>query len=222
MPDDPHRQAAQELASQYLNRGDAIAWFDALYRQAKGQTAAIPWANLRPNPALARWLKTAQVPAKRALVIGCGLGDDAELLASQGYSVTAFDIAPEAIRWARQRFPNSKVDYRAADALHPPAEWTHQFDLVVEIYTLQALPEPLRMQAIPTIAATVAPNGQLFLYCRARDESDPPGQIPWPLTAREVRDFENHGLACQSFEDFLDNENPPIRRFQAIFHRPLS
>jgi SAM-dependent methyltransferase len=219
MNDDQHRLAARELAATYLQRGDAVGWFDALYRSAQGQTAAIPWANLRPNPYLAKWLKNSSIVPKRALVIGCGLGDDAELVASIGWSVVAFDISPEAVRWARDRFPQSKVDYRVADALKMPSEWHHQFDLVVEIFTLQALPQPLRMQAMPMIAGAVAPGGHLFLFARAREETDPPGQMPWPVTAREVREFEKQGLDCQSFDDFLDDENPPVRRFQVIFRR---
>jgi SAM-dependent methyltransferase len=220
MTEDPNRQVANDLATSYLQRGDATGWFDALYREAKGQTSAIPWANLRPNARLAAWAKSRSTSGKRALVVGCGLGDDAELLSSLGFSVSAFDIAPEAIRWARERFPRTKVDFQVADALNPPASWHHQFDLVVEIYTLQALPEPLRAKLFPSIAGTVAPGGQLFVYARARNESDPVGQgPPWRLTKSEILQFEKHGLVCQSFDDFLDDETPPVPRFQVIFRR---
>jgi SAM-dependent methyltransferase len=223
MPEDPNRQAANDVATSYLQRGDATGWFDALYRQAAGRTTAIPWANLRPNARLAAWAKPT-TSGKCALVVGCGLGDDAELLSSLGFSVTAFDIAPEAIRWARQRFPQSKIDYQVADAINPPAEWHHRFDLVVEIYTLQALPEPLRAKLFPSIAGTVAPAGQLFVYARARNESDPVGEgPPWRLTKPEILQFEKHGLVSQSFDDLLDDETPPVRRFQAVFGRnPLA
>jgi SAM-dependent methyltransferase len=220
MPDDPNRQAANDLVASYLQRGDSTGWFDALYRQANGQTAAIPWANLRPNPSLADGAKLIPAQGKRALVVGCGLGDDAELLSSLGFGVTAFDISPEAIRWARQRFQHTRVDYKVADAVNLPPEWSHRFDLVVEIFTLQALPESLRVRLFPTIAGTVAPGGQLFVYARARDESDVPGEgPPWRLTKPEILTFEKHGLACESFNDFLDDENPPVRRFQAVFRR---
>ena len=48
------------------------------------------------NPNLSEWTDFRKVKAhgKRALVVGCGLGDDAEYLAEQGFSVTAFDISP--------------------------------------------------------------------------------------------------------------------------------
>src|SRR5687768_18331759 len=111
MSNDSHRAAARELANLYVQQGDPTGWFDMLYRRAEGQAAVIPWADLRPNPHLVEWLSAAALapppPARRALVIRCGLGDDAERLASRGWSVVAFDISAAAIRWARERFPQS-------------------------------------------------------------------------------------------------------------------
>jgi protein-L-isoaspartate O-methyltransferase len=44
---------------------------------------------------------------KRALVVGCGLGYDAEFLARLGYAVTGFDVAPTAIERAVRENPGS-------------------------------------------------------------------------------------------------------------------
>ena len=221
MTPEDKRSAVRELASEYQKRGDALGWFDALYRQAAGKPDEIPWAELRPNPYLVQWLDNAALTPRNALVIGCGLGDDAELLSSRGWTTTAFDISPEAIRWARRRFPQSKTNDQVASVLDPPPDWRRKFDLIVEIFTLQAMPRPLHLQAIPKIADLLAPGGRLFVFARAREESDPPGTMPWPLTENELRGFEKLGLSCKSFEDFLDAENPPVRRFRAIFSRAL-
>src|SRR5215217_6577590 len=129
MNGDPHRATARELAAVHLQRGDPLGWFQTLYCRAAGQAAVIPWADLQPNPHLVEWLSSAALAPRRALVVGCGLGDDAELLASLGWSVVAFDISAEAIRWARRRFPQSRVDYRAVDLFKAPSEWRRQFDL---------------------------------------------------------------------------------------------
>jgi SAM-dependent methyltransferase len=217
---DPHRATARELAARALAHGDPLSWFDALYQAAAGQPGVIPWADLRPNPHLVEWLRNAELPPRRALVIGCGLGDDAEFLASLGWSVVAFDISAEAIRWARQRFPESKVEYQVVDLFAAPTNWHHQFDLVVEVYTLQVLPPALRTRAIPLIADWVAPAGLLCLIARGRDESDPPGQMPWPLTRQEVRLFEDADLNCELFDDYMDPQEQTVRRFRAIFRRP--
>jgi 2-polyprenyl-3-methyl-5-hydroxy-6-metoxy-1,4-benzoquinol methylase len=77
-------------------------------------------ADLVPNPSLVSWLDEHEL-AGRALKVGAGLGDDAEELARRGLAVTAFDIAPTAVAWAKRRFPDSQVDYVVADVLAPPA-----------------------------------------------------------------------------------------------------
>ena len=112
------------------------------------------------------------------------------------------------------------MDYRTVDLFDAPGEWHHQFDLVVEAYTLQVLPPELRAQAVQVAAGWVSVGGLLCLIARGREESDPPGQMPWPLTELEVRAFENLGLGCESFEDYMDREEPAVRRFRAIFRRP--
>jgi hypothetical protein len=43
--------------------------------------------------------------------------------------------------------------------------------------------------------------------------------MPWPLTEREVRAFEQAGLDCESFQDYTDRDEPTVRRFRAIFRR---
>jgi SAM-dependent methyltransferase len=220
MNHNPHRATARELAAAHLQQGDPLGWFDALYRKADGQAAVIPWADLRPNPHFVEWLSSTTLSPRRALIIGCGLGDDAELLASLDWSVVAFDISAAAIRWARERFPQSKVDYCVVDLFDAPGNWRRQFDLVVEAYTLQVLPSALRAQAIPLIGEWVSVGGLLCVIARGRSESDPLGQMPWPLTEREVRSFATAGLECKNFEDYMDREEPAVRRFRALFSRP--
>jgi len=63
-------------------------------------------------------------------VVGCGLGDDAEALAQQGFQVTAFDISPTAIAWCEKRFPDSQVKYQVADLFALDPAWHHKFDFV--------------------------------------------------------------------------------------------
>jgi SAM-dependent methyltransferase len=209
----PDRSRARELAAQSHASGDPTAWFEQLYQEQEQGANVVPWADAGVNPNLPK----LEGAGKSALVIGCGFGNDAEQLAQWGFETTAFDISPSAVRAARKRFPESPVHYTTADVLAPPPNWTGKFDLVVEIYTLQVLPPDLRPQAMRSMAGFLKKGGKILLIARGRDETDPPGQMPWPLTRKELESFTAIGLREDSFEDFLDHETPPVRRFRGIY-----
>lgn len=178
---------------------DSQGDFEAMYQEAGSDLAAIPWANLEPRPALVEWLEGEEPGEGRAaLVVGCGYGDDAEELARRGWTVSAFDFSPTAIARARERFPQTAVDYRVADLFDLPAEWRGRFDLVVEIHTLQAIPIEVRASGPATIAAMVAPDGRLWVSILGRDERLPGGHRPWPLIPAELAGFEAAGLRWES------------------------
>jgi hypothetical protein len=60
--------------------------FEDLYAGVGDDLTEIPWAGLQPHPLLLSWLEEyPAVPGQRALVIACGLGDDAEELRRRGY-----------------------------------------------------------------------------------------------------------------------------------------
>ena len=107
----------------------------------------------------------------------------------------------------------------AADLLAAPEEWTAAFDLVLESNTLQVLPANLRPEAVAHIARFVAPGGTLLVIARGRDASDDPGAMPWPLTKEELAALGRLGLDEIRFEDFFDDEAPPVRRFRVEYHR---
>ena len=216
------RPRARALCHDSLARGDALGWFDKLYAEAAGDSAVIPWADLVPNPHLVDWhLRSGfDFSGKSCLKVGCGLGDDCEYLAQHGGTVTGFDISKTAIDWCHQRFPNSVVEYHAADLFTVPGSWSNRFEFVIESYTLQVLPAELRRRAIPKIAEFLAPGGTLLVVCRGREPGGPQGEMPWPLTREELSEFQSSaGLEVLSVEEFLDDEVPPVPRIRAAYRR---
>ena len=77
----------------------------------------------------------------------------------------------------------------------------------------------LRREAIRCIAEFLAPGGTLLVITRGREPADPEGKMPWPLTREEVYSFGDFGLKEVSFEDYIDKETPPVRRFRAVYRR---
>ena len=217
------RTRARKLCSEFAERGDHLGWFETLYQEARGDEAIVPWADMIPNPHLYEWHQRTgyDFRSKRCLKIGCGLGDDAEYLASAGGSVIAFDISPTAVAWCRRRFPTSGVTYVTTDLFAVPTAWRGAFDFVLESYTLQVFPADMRQRAMRCITEFVAPSGTLLLICRGREESESPGAMPWPLTRRELQSFTAFGLRECSFEDYGDAESPPVRRFRVQYDRAV-
>ena len=191
-----NRQRIQEMAHRAIDNHTPYAWFESLYQQANQQEDQIPWAKLKPHPLLASWLqKNPRVGASQtALVVGCGLGDDAEALANQGFTVTAFDVSETAIAWCKQRFPQSQVTYQVADVFAPPENWHQGFDMVFECYTIQALPLKVRSQTIEAIASLVTPGGKLLIITRLRATETEPDGPPWPLSWSELSHFQAIGF----------------------------
>ena len=213
---DPHSRALS-LAEEAHSRGDATGWLERLYSEAGQDPSHVPWADRETNPNLTDWLDRRATHGGRALVVGCGLGHDAEELARRGYDVTAFDVAPSAVDWARSLHPGSPVSYVVGDVCAPPKEWTQAFDLVVEIYTVQVLRDEPRREALMTLPGLVAPGGTLLLIARGREEDEPEGDLPWPLTKHELSPVAQL-LTTVEFEDYVDAEGR--RRFRVEWQRP--
>jgi SAM-dependent methyltransferase len=208
----------RRLSQEALAQGDPTGWFEKLYLQAGAGTAEVPWDSQRPGKLLAEWVRAGAVTAqgRTALVIGCGFGRDAEFLAGLGFTTTAFDISPTAVRTARERHPASAVEYGVADLLDPPPQWRGAFDLVLESNNVQALPQPLRGQAIAQVGPLVAPGGTLLVLAAAATGNDQNGP-PWPLSRAEIDSFGTGGLTAVSVDEVPDAGDPLISRWRAEF-----
>ncbi|MBI3208811.1 MAG: class I SAM-dependent methyltransferase [Candidatus Solibacter usitatus] len=211
------RDRMRQIAREHIARGDSLGWFEAVYREARSTADAPPWANRKPNVNLTAWLERNPNPQGTACVVGCGFGDDAAELARIGLNVTAFDISPTAIEVCTERFPHLSIHWEAHDLFSLPAAWENSFDFVFEANTLQVLPRVLRGGAFSAVINLVKPGGSLLVIARARDEQEPEGDTPWPLTRAELQSPD--GFRTIMLEDFLDDETPPVRRFRALYLR---
>ena len=214
---------SRRLAAESLAEDDPTGWFERLYVQARDGETTVPWDRGVPNRLLVEWTRARGVEGagRRALMVGSGLGDDAEHVAALGFDTVAFDVAATAIATARGRFPCSAVQYVIADLLDPPEEWTGAFELVVESINVQALPEHLHARAIANVARTVAPGGTLLVIAAAREEGEPvENPPPWPLTRAEVDAFAAGDLRMVRVEELRKAELPRARFWRAEYGRP--
>ena len=218
--------STQRLAATYAERGDPNGWFEEFYSRAEGDILKIYWADLKPNPLLLDWIRNHQsTDDMKAMVIGCGLGDDAEALSRYGYRVTAFDISPSAIEMCKQRYPDSNVTYDVADLFALPEKWIGGFKIVYECNTIQILKGPRRAKAIEAISGLVAPGGEVLVSCRSRDPGEGLDEFPVALEKDEIDGFKRSGLLQVNFLAYNDDQAPPVPHFFAVYKRsniPLS
>jgi hypothetical protein len=198
--------ADRVLARASLAEGDPTGWFERLYTAAGQGDAVLPWHRGKPNAELTTWAADHPGEGRRALVVGSALGDDAELLASAGWAVTAFDVAPTAVEGARTRFPESTVDYVVADLLKPPGEWLRAFELVVEIMNVQAMPRDFRPAALASLAGFLAPGGTGFVCEVAEENFDMATwqSPPWPFSRAEIESAAQDGVRLVRLETIRD------------------
>jgi len=216
--------ASRRFAHEALEKDDPTGWFERLYSAAEDGQAVVPWDRGSAHVLLTDWVETAQPDGtgKRALVVGAGTGWDAELIADLGYDTIAFDISPTAVETAKRAHPSSKAEYRTADLLNPPAEWHHAFDLVVEIYTVQALPIELQPAATKQVGEQVGFGGTLLVIAAARDDDVPDEEVegpPWPLTRAAIDAFAPDDLRLIQLERTPSPSDPTNFRWRAEFLR---
>lgn len=174
---------------------------------------------MEPHPKMVEWIAENPAVTGQALVVGCGLGDDAEWLSVAGFEVTAFDLSQSSIDWCRERFPQSSVKYCVGDLLEPADGWLEAYDLVVEIHILQAIPEYVRDAAASNLHKLLNHGGNLLCIGRLLTERIPDEPAPpWPLS-RVWLEGRFQSLTAMNFNRFINEDTPDISRYMASWQK---
>ncbi len=108
--------------------------------ESRYQTNDMPWEKGAPSPGLVDFLAGhPRLPRGTVLVPGCGTGHDVRAWAAAGFQVTGCDIAPSAIRLAREKTAAAGLsaqfiqgDFLAGDAMGP-YDWIFEHTLFCAI-----------------------------------------------------------------------------------------
>jgi len=197
----------------------ATAWFNDLYEEHRDNHENIPWARQAVNPLLQTYLEDETHTHKgKALVIGCGLGDDAHALDEAGYDVLAIDVSEVALELAAKRSEDSSIRYEKQDIFDMPDKYKGHFDFVFEALTIQSLPIEFREKMVNAISETLAPKGKLLVVAhkRKKDMSGP----PWPLTQEEIDLFKvSEGLKELSLEMHSEESQISTEKFRVLYEK---
>lgn len=195
----------------------ATEWFDDLYTKSKNNYENIPWAKLEVNPLLQSYLESKQSHKGKALVIGCGLGDDAKALEMVGYEVVAIDISQSALDMAQERFPSETIKFEKENIFDMPKKYEKHFDFVFEAFTIQSLPIEFRQKMMKSIGNTLKLGALLLIVAHKRDKdfSGP----PWPLTQAEIDYFKTCQLNEVSFKIEDEPSHISATKFNVIYQK---
>ena len=213
--------AYKKMVKEHYEQDKPYDWCDSIYKDAQGDYKNVFWADLEASPYLVKWLEENPInTSKRAIVIGCGVGDDCEALSQFGYEVIGFDISPTAVELCKKRYPNTKVEYLVADLFDYPKEWFENFDVVYECNTIQILPGQYRSKAREAIASLLANNAHLLVSCRSRNKGEKLNEIPLPLDRDEIDTFVTiEKLEEVSFLSYDDTQEPPVPHFFGVYKK---
>jgi cyclopropane fatty-acyl-phospholipid synthase-like methyltransferase len=108
--------------------------------EARYQAHDMPWEKGEPSPGLVDFLAgPSHLPRGTVLVPGCGTGHDVRAWAAAGFTATGCDLAPSAIRLAREKtaaagWPAQFIEGDfLADAATEPYDWIFEHTLFCAI-----------------------------------------------------------------------------------------
>ena len=183
---DDAREKMLVIFNRSLESDDPLSWFEDLYKHSDEERDLIPWDWREPHPYLVEWVKSTEYRGK-ALVVGCGLGEDAAFLSKMGWEVTAFDISNSAIEWAKNLHGDVSVEWLVEDLLELPSSWTASYDLVLEVHIIQAIPRKIGKIASERLAPLVSEGGHLVCIGKLKEARDEDSGPPWQLSLAFIK-----------------------------------
>jgi cyclopropane fatty-acyl-phospholipid synthase-like methyltransferase len=108
----------------------------------------------------------------RILDVGCGTGENALFLASQGYDVVGIDIVPAAIRLAKEKAKqrNVKLEFRVVNALK--LQHTSDFENVIDSGLFHTFSDDERPVYAHVVHRALSREGNYFMMCFSDKEPE--------------------------------------------------
>lgn len=107
------------------------------------------------------------------LELGCGAGNVALWMASQGFNAYGVDVVPEAVQWARDKARQAEVSalFAVADLGHMPMFQDGQFDCIFDGDCFHMITGDHRAACFREVWRVLKPAGLLIAGGNVRDET---------------------------------------------------
>jgi SAM-dependent methyltransferase len=127
---------------------------------------------------------------KRVLDFGCGSGYGSARIAESAAHVTAVDVAPDAVEFARSRFQRDNLSYQAIDPAAPLPFEDDAFDVVLSFQVLEHVRDTAHY--LSEVRRVLAPGGRFVLVTPDRSTRLLAFQRPW--NRYHVHEYSGEGL----------------------------
>jgi SAM-dependent methyltransferase len=151
-----------------------------------------PWVIGRPQDDVVKLVEAGGVRGE-VLDIGCGTGEHAILLAARGHAVTAIDMVPKAIEFARDNAAKRgvEVDFQVGNALELE-KLGRQFDTVLDTGLFHVFDDEDRARYVEGLGHVVRRGG--IYYMLVFSDREPVEGGP-----RRVRQAEIHAAFVEGW-----------------------
>jgi 2-polyprenyl-3-methyl-5-hydroxy-6-metoxy-1,4-benzoquinol methylase len=215
-------------------------WEAAYSLRAEGRVECLQWESPRPVRALVELFERPGFRPQRVLELGCGSGVNAVFMASRGCHVTAVDISQTAIKMARGKARQAKVDIEFVEGdifeLDPTrAPYDFVFDRGmfhhVQVFHFEDYKNLVADRLVPDghfhlICHHVSTRPTVLLDCLAGFVGKLLGFLSGTLvetgagfTADELREVFSERFRFQSIDLVWDDNNRPLCFASAVMQR---
>jgi SAM-dependent methyltransferase len=127
----------------------------------------IPWNFKTPPDVLENLVRTGKITPCKTIDLGCGTGNYAIYLASEGFDVTAVDISSSAIKIAKNNASQKGIDcnFTVADILGDLKQIQSTFNFAYDWELLHHIFPSDREKYIRNVYRLLNPGGQYLSVC---------------------------------------------------------
>ena len=177
------------------------------------QTGDMPWEKGEPSPGLVDFLQThPTLPRGTVCVPGCGTGHDVRAWAQAGFTTSGFDIAPSAIRLAKEKTQAAGLTatFELSDFLKdtPPAP----FDWIFEHTLFCAINPAERDEYVRAVLRWLKPRGHYLAVNYLIPDKDGP-----PFGTTRDEQWQRFSKHFELLEEWVPRSYPNRTNLERMF-----
>jgi 2-polyprenyl-3-methyl-5-hydroxy-6-metoxy-1,4-benzoquinol methylase len=168
------------------------SYFDRRY------SGTAPWDYNQPHAVIRELVQKKEIKG-RILDLGCGTGDDAIFLASEGFEVVGIDFSKVAIEKAKEKIKDKNFDLKLLEEnVFEITSDIGTFDTIIDCGLYHGLTDNLKEKYVEVLSELLNASGVLYLLCFS--DLMPKTFCPQRVSQREINDFFSDGWSIESIE----------------------